>query len=47
MKSKSYRELAADIIAKDGWGGLFGRGLQVGVMMMMFTWNIIVEKGFI
>jgi hypothetical protein len=33
MKSKSYRELAADIIAKDGWGGLFGRGLQVGVYM--------------
>jgi hypothetical protein len=31
MKSKSYRELAADIIAKDGWGGLFGRGLQVSV----------------
>eukprot|EP00596_Hydrurales_sp_CCMP1899_P004120 CAMPEP_0119050530 /NCGR_PEP_ID=MMETSP1177-20130426/70467_1 /TAXON_ID=2985 /ORGANISM="Ochromonas sp, Strain CCMP1899" /LENGTH=461 /DNA_ID=CAMNT_0007029049 /DNA_START=366 /DNA_END=1751 /DNA_ORIENTATION=+ len=32
MKSKSYRELAADIIAKDGWGGLFGRGLQTRIL---------------
>jgi hypothetical protein len=29
MESKSYLDIARDIIAKEGLGGLFGRGLQV------------------
>lgn len=29
MVSKGYTEIAKEIIAKEGLGGLFGRGLQV------------------
>ena len=29
MESKSYLDIAKDIIAVEGLGGLFGRGLQV------------------
>ena len=29
MDSKSYLDIAKDIIEKEGLGGLFGRGLQV------------------
>lgn len=29
MESKSYLDIAKDIIEKEGLGGLFGRGLQV------------------
>ena len=32
MDSKSYLEIAKDIIAVEGLGGLFGRGLQVRII---------------
>ena len=33
MDSKSYLEIAKDIIAVEGLGGLFGRGLQVRIII--------------
>ena len=47
MDTKSYLEIAKDIIAVEGLGGLFGRGLQVKIVIDFMIFMLASSSSFI